>query len=156
MAAIKADEIIESLRKQIEGFEREIDVQEVGTVVSVGDGIARVHGLEKAMAGELLSLPHGVLGLALNLEEDNVGAVLLGAFTKILEGDQVKRTGRIMEVPIGEQMVGRVVDALGQPQDGRGPIEVKERGPIERIAPGVVERMPVKEPLQTGLKPIDA
>jgi F-type H+-transporting ATPase subunit alpha len=156
MAQIKADEIIETLRRQIEGFEREIDVQEVGTVISVGDGIARIHGLERAMAGELLQLPHGVLGLALNLEEDNVGAVLLGEATKILEGDSVKRTGRIMDVPIGEQLIGRVVDALGLPQDGKGPIESKERGPIERIAPGVVDRTPVKEPLQTGIKAIDA
>jgi len=156
MAQIKADEIVESLRRQIEGFEREIDVQEVGSVISVGDGIARIHGLEKAMAGELLSLPHGVLGLALNLEEDNVGAVLLGETTKIAEGDTVKRTGRIMEVPIGESLVGRVVNPLGQPLDGKGPIETKEFGPIERLAPGVVDRTPVKEPLQTGLKAIDA
>jgi F-type H+-transporting ATPase subunit alpha len=156
MATIKADEIIESLRRQIEGFEREIDVKEVGTVVSVGDGIARIHGIEKCMAGELLELPHGVLGLALNLEEDNVGAVLLGETTKILEGDTVRRTGRIMSVPIGEALVGRVIDPLGQPQDGRGPVDAKERGPIERIAPGVVDRVPVREPLQTGLKAIDA
>jgi len=156
MAQIKADEIVEVLRRQIEGFERQIDVQEVGSVITVGDGIARIHGLEKAMAGELLSFPHGVLGLALNLEEDNVGAVLLGETTKIVEGDTVKRTSRIMEVPVGEALVGRVVNALGQPQDGRGPIETKEHGPIERIAPGVVDRTPVKEPLQTGLKAIDA
>ncbi|MBI3449048.1 MAG: F0F1 ATP synthase subunit alpha [Acidobacteria bacterium] len=156
MAQIKADEIVESLRRQIEGLEREIDVQEIGTVLSVGDGIARIHGLEKAMAGELLQLPHGVLGLALNLEEDNVGAVLLGESTKILEGDSVKRTGRIMEVPVGEKLVGRVVNPLGQPQDGKGPIETKDRASIERIAPGVVDRTPVKEPLQTGLKAIDA
>jgi len=155
MSQIKADEIIEALRRQIEGFEREIDVQEVGSVISVGDGIVRIHGLERAMAGELLQLPHGVLGLALNLEEDNVGAVLLGESTKILEGDSVKRTGRIMEVPIGEKLVGRVVNALGQPQDGKGPIETKEFGPIERLAPGVVDRTPVREPLQTGLKAID-
>jgi F-type H+-transporting ATPase subunit alpha len=156
MTSIKSDEIIESLRSQIEGFERDIDVSEVGTVMKVGDGIARIHGLEKVMAGELLDLPHGVTGLALNLEEDNVGAVLLGESNKIVEGDTVKRTGRIMEVPIGEALLGRVVNPLGQPLDGKGPIDTKESGSIERIAPGVVERTPVNEPLQTGIKAIDA
>ena len=156
MAPIKADEIIEALRRQIEGFERTIDVKEMGSVIAVGDGIARIHGVEKVMSGELLDLPHGVLGLALNLEEDNVGAVLLGEHQKIREGDPVRRTGRIMSVPIGEALVGRVVNPLGQPLDGKGPIEATERGPLERIAPGVVDRMPVHEPLQTGLKPIDA
>ena len=154
--SIKADEIATVLRRQIEGFEREIDVAEVGTVTSVGDGIARIHGLEKCMAGELVELPRGVLGLALNLEEDSVRAVLLGETKLIKEGDEVRRTGRIMEVPVGEQLVGRVVDALGQPLDGKGPIETKQFGPVERIAPGVIERTPVKEPLQTGLKAIDA
>jgi len=156
MTAINSDEIIESLRRQIEGFEREIDVSEVGTVLKVGDGIARIHGLERVMAGELLELPHGVSGLALNLEEDNVGAVLLGESARIVEGDTVRRTGRIMEVPVGEALIGRVINPLGQPLDGKGPIETSESGAIERIAPGVVDRTPVKEPLQTGLKAIDA
>ena len=152
---IRADEIATVLRQQIQAYEKEIDVAEVGTVVSVGDGIARIHGLEKCMMGELLELPHGVMGLALNLEEGSVRAVLLGETTLIREGDEVRRTGRIMEVPIGKELVGRVVNALGQPLDGKGPIETKEFGPIERLAPGVIERTPVKEPLQTGLKAID-
>ncbi len=152
---IRADEIASALRQQIEGFEKEIDVAEVGTVVSVGDGIARIHGLEKCMMGELLELPNKVLGLALNLEEGSVRAVLLGETTLIAEGDEVRRTRRIIEVPIGEQLVGRVVDPLGLPLDGKGPIETKGFGPVERIAPGVIERTPVKEPLQTGLKAID-
>jgi F-type H+-transporting ATPase subunit alpha len=155
MEAINSDEIIEQLRKQIEGIEREIDIQEVGSVITVGDGIARIHGLEKVMYGELLELPHGVIGLALNLEEDQVGSVLLGKSTKILEGDTVKRTGRIMEVPVGDALVGRVVNPLGQPLDGKGPVETTKFNPVERIAPGVVERTPVKEPVQTGLKAID-
>jgi len=154
--SIRADEIATVLRRQIEGYEREIDVAEVGTVISVGDGIARIHGLEKCMAGELIKLPHGLLGLALNLEEDSVRAVLLGDTTLIKEGDQVRRTRRIMEVPVGPEMVGRVVDPLGVPQDGKGPIEAKHFGPIERLAPGVIERSPVKEPLQTGIKAIDS
>ena len=155
ITSIRADEIASALRQQIEGYEREIDVAEVGTIVSVGDGIARIHGLERCMAGELLELPHGVSGLALNLEEGSVRAVLLGETTGINEGDQVRRTGRIMQVPIGEQLVGRVVNALGQPLDGKGPIETTQFGPVERIAPGVIERSPVKEPMQTGLKAID-
>src|SRR5262245_1341503 len=155
ITSIRADEIVTVLRRQIEGYEREIDVAEVGTIVSVGDGIARIHGLERCMAGELLELPHGVAGLALNLEEGSVRAVLLGETTLIKEGDQARRTGRIMEVPVGPQLVGRVVNALGVPVDGKGPIETKEFGPVERLAPGVVERTPVKEPLQTGLKAID-
>ncbi|HZI93801.1 MAG TPA: F0F1 ATP synthase subunit alpha [Patescibacteria group bacterium] len=155
ITSIRADEIATVLRRQIEGYEREIDVAEVGTIVSVGDGIARIHGLEKCMAGELIELPHGVAGLALNLEEGSVRAVLLGETTLIKEGDEVRRTGRIMQVPIGKQLVGRVVNALGQPLDGKGPIETTEFGPVERIAPGVIERTPVKEPLQTGLKAID-
>ena len=154
--SIRADEIATVLRQQIEGYEREIDVAEVGTIVSVGDGIARIHGLEKCMAGELIELPHGVLGLALNLEEGSVRAVLLGETTLIREGDECRRTRRIMEVPIGPELVGRVVNPLGQPEDGKGPIETKLFGPVERIAPGVIERTPVKEPLQTGLKAIDA
>jgi F-type H+/Na+-transporting ATPase subunit alpha len=155
ITSIRADEIATALRQQIEGYEREIDVAEVGTVVAVGDGIARIHGLEKCMAGELLELPHKVLGLALNLEEGSVRAVLLGETTLIKEGDEVRRTRRIMEVPIGEQLVGRVVNALGQPEDGKGPIETNQFGSIERLAPGVIDRTPVKEPLQTGLKAID-
>jgi F-type H+-transporting ATPase subunit alpha len=132
-----------------------VDVAEVGTVVSIGDGIARVHGVERAMAGEMLEFPHGLFGIALNLEEESVGVVLLGDYTAISEGDTVKRTGRIISVPVGEEMLGRVVNALGQPVDGKGPIVTKTQLPIERLAPGVVDRLPVKEPLQTGLKAID-
>jgi F-type H+-transporting ATPase subunit alpha len=153
---IKADEISKIIREQIEGYRAGIDVSEVGTVISVGDGIARVYGLEKVMAGELLEFPHGVMGLALNLEESQVGVVLLGQYTEIREGDQVKRTGRIMEVPVGEALIGRVVDALAQPIDGRGPVVSDKFNPVERIAPGVVDRQPVKEPLQTGIKAIDS
>jgi F-type H+-transporting ATPase subunit alpha len=155
MAEIKADEIASVLRQQIEGFKGSVDVSEEGTIISVGDGIARVYGLENCMMGELLEAPHGVYGLALNLEEDSVGIVLLGEHTKIKEGDKVKRTGRIMQVPIGEGLIGRVVDPLGLPQDGKGPVVTDKTGILERIAPGVVERQPVKEPLQTGLKSID-
>jgi F-type H+-transporting ATPase subunit alpha len=153
---IKADEISKIIREQIEGYRSGIDVSEVGTVVSVGDGIARVYGLEKVMAGELLEFPHGVRGLALNLEESQVGVVLLGEYVAIREGDQVKRTGRIMEVPVGEAVIGRVVNALAQPIDGRGPINTDKYSPIERLAPGVIDRQPVKEPLQTGIKAIDS
>src|SRR6188474_2542654 len=156
MEPIRADEINESIRRQIENFEAGVTVMEVGTVIKVGDGIAELHGLEKVMAGELLEFPHDVRGLALNLEEDKVGAVLFGEFQTIREGDLVKRTGRIMQVPVGDAMVGRVVDALGNPIDDRGPIVTDEFYPVERIAPGVVDRQPVKEPLQTGLKAIDA
>ncbi len=155
MAEIKADEIASVLKQQIEGFKSGIDVSEEGTVVSVGDGIARIYGLQNCMAVELLELPHNVFGMALNLEEESVGAVLLGEFTKIKEGDTVRRTRRIMDVPVGEALVGRVVNPLGQPQDGKGPLASTERSPLERIAPGVVDRQPVKEPLQTGLKAID-
>ena len=153
---IKADEITKIIREQIEEYRGGVDVSEIGNVISVGDGIARVYGLEKAMAGELLEFPHGVMGLALNLEESQVGVVLLGDYTGIREGDQVRRTGRIMEVPVGEALVGRVVNALAQPIDGKGPIVTKDRAAIERIAPGVIDRQPVKEPLQTGLKAIDS
>src|SRR2546427_226595 len=153
---IKADEITKIIREQIEEYRAGVDVSEVGNVISVGDGIARVYGLEKAMAGELLEFPHGVMGLALNLEESQVGVVLLGEYTEIREGDQVRRTGRIMEVPVGEALVGRVVNALAQPIDGKGPIVTKDRTPVERLAPSVIERQPVKEPLQTGLKAIDS
>jgi F-type H+-transporting ATPase subunit alpha len=156
MVQIKADEISQIIRQQLASYEASIDVAEVGTVIEVGDGIARVYGLDKAMAMEMLEFPHGVMGMALNLEEDNVGAVLLGEDTLIKEGDQVRRTGRIASVPVGDALVGRVVNALGQPVDDKGPLEAKEFRPIERLAPGVVDRRPVKEPLQTGLKAIDA
>src|SRR6188472_3127471 len=153
---IKAEEISKIIRDQIGSYAVDVDVAEVGTIVSVGDGIARVHGVEKTMAGEMLEFPHGVYGIALNLEEESVGAVLLGEYTEIRECDTVKRTGRIISVPVGEELVGRVVNALGQPIDGKGPIVSKQSQPIERIAPGVVDRSPVKEPMQTGLKAIDA
>jgi F-type H+-transporting ATPase subunit alpha len=153
---IKAGEISEIIRRQIQGFEAETELAEVGRVIEVGDGIARVYGLEQAMAGELLQFPGDVVGLVLNLEEDNVGAVLLGEDRAIKEGDLVKRTGRIAQVPVGEPMIGRVVNALGQPIDGKGPIQATQFQPIERYAPGVVDRRSVKEPLQTGLKAIDA
>jgi F-type H+-transporting ATPase subunit alpha len=153
---INADEITKILREQIKDYESSVVVSEVGTVISVGDGIARIHGLEKVMAGELLDFPHGVKGIALNLEEDNVGAVLFGEYTLIGEGDIVRRTKRIMSVPVGDQLIGRVVNALGEPLDERGPILSNDLAPIERLAPGVVDRLPVKEPLQTGLKAIDA
>src|SRR5437867_3660701 len=153
---IRGEEISKSLRDQISSYAVDVDVAEVGSVISVGDGIARVHGVERAMAGEMLEFPHGVFGIALNLEEESVGAVLLGEFKEIKEGDQVKRTARIISVPVGEEMLGRVVNALGQPIDGKGPILTKQVLPIERLAPGVVDRQPVKEPLQTGLKAIDS
>src|ERR671928_278864 len=152
---IKAEEISKIIREQIGSYAVDVDVAEVGTVISIGDGISRVHGVERAMAGEMLEFPHGVFGIALNLEEDSVGAVLLGDFTEIKEGDQVKRTGRIISVPVGDAMLGRVVNALGQPIDGKGPIQTNQFLPIERLAPGVVDRQPVKEPMQTGLKAID-
>ncbi|MEW5977519.1 MAG: F0F1 ATP synthase subunit alpha [Acidobacteriota bacterium] len=153
---IKAGEISKIIRAQIEDYDSGLVVSEVGTVISVGDGIARVHGLEKVMAGELLEFPHGVSGMALNLEEDQVGSVLLGEAAEIKEGDLVKRTKRIMAVPVGEAMIGRVVNALGQPVDGKGLISTETYNPIERLAPGIVDREPVKQPLQTGIKAIDA
>jgi F-type H+-transporting ATPase subunit alpha len=156
MDAIKANEINELIRQQIENFDAAMTVSEVGTVIKVGDGIAQIHGLEKVMAGELLEFPHGVRGLALNLEEDKVGAVLFGDSQKIAEGDTVKRTGRIMSVPVGKAMIGRVTDALGNAIDGKGDIVTDTYLPIEQIAPGIIDRQPVKEPLQTGLKAIDA
>jgi F-type H+-transporting ATPase subunit alpha len=156
MAQIRADEISRLLREEIDNYERAVNVAETGSVISVGDGIARVYGLENVMAGELIDFKGGVSGIALNLEEDQVGAVLLGEFAGIKEGDEVRRTGRIMSVPVGEAMVGRVVNALGQPIDGKGPIETKEFYAIERLAPGVVDRQPVREPMQTGIKAIDA
>ena len=152
---IKADEITKIIRDQIGDYTIDIDVAEVGTVISVGDGIAQVHGIERAMATEMLEFPHGVFGLALNLEEEGVGVVLLGESREIKEGDTVKRTGRLMSVPVGEAMIGRVVNALGQPVDGKGPIATTENAPLEKIAPGVVDRQKVSEPLQTGLKAID-
>ena len=155
MAQIKADEITELLRQQIENFEQRIQVDEVGTVISLGDGIARVHGLDKVMAGELIEFPHGVAGLAMNLDEDQVGAVLLGDYTEISEGDTVKRTGKIMSVPVGEALIGRVVNALGQPIDDKGPINTDKFLPVERLAPGVIDRQSVREPMATGIKAID-
>jgi len=156
MAQIRADEIERILREEIENYDQAISIAEVGSVISVGDGIARIYGLEKVMAGELIEFPQGVSGIALNLEEDQVGAVLLGDFTAICEGDEVRRTGRIMAVPVGEALIGRVVNALDQPIDGKGPIHTDQSIPVERLAPGVVDRQPVKEPLQTGIKAIDA
>jgi F-type H+-transporting ATPase subunit alpha len=155
MAQIRADEITRVLREEIENYERAINVAETGFVISVGDGIARVYGLETVMAGELVEFPHEVSGLALNLEEDQVGVVLLGDYTEIKEGDEVRRTGRIMSVPVGEALVGRVVNALGQPIDDKGPIDTRHFNPIERLAPGVIDRQSVREPLQTGIKAID-
>jgi F-type H+-transporting ATPase subunit alpha len=153
---IRADEISKILKEQIRDFETGVVVSEIGTVISVGDGIARIHGLDNVMAGELLDFPHGVKGIALNLEEDNVGTVLFGDYTLIKEGDVVHRTRRIMSVPVGPALVGRVVNALGEPIDERGPVSAEEYASIERLAPGVVDRLPVKEPLQTGLKAIDS
>jgi F-type H+-transporting ATPase subunit alpha len=156
MANIKADEISKILREQIENYQQTMAVEEVGTVISVGDGIARIHGLDKCMAGEMIAFPHDVFGIALNLEEDQVGAVLLGDYAEIKEGDTVKRTNKIMSVPVGDGMIGRVVDALGNPIDGKGPIASTQRNPLERLAPGVIDRQPVREPIQTGIKSIDA
>lgn len=156
MANIKADEITKILREQIENYKQTLAVEEVGSVISVGDGIARIHGLDKCMAGEMIEFPHDVYGIALNLEEDQVGAVLLGDYTEIREGDIVKRTNKIMSVPVGDGLIGRVVDALGNPIDDKGPIQSSERLPLERLAPGVVDRQPVREPIQTGIKSIDA
>jgi F-type H+-transporting ATPase subunit alpha len=153
---IRADEISEIIEKQIKDYDKKVEVSETGVVLSVGDGIARLYGLEKAMAGELLEFPHGVMGMVLNLEEDNVGAALLGEVLHVKEGDVVKRTGRIVQVPVGEALIGRVVDPLGQPLDGKGPVEAKEYRNVEEKAPGVVWRLPVKEPLQTGVKAIDS
>src|ERR1044071_9338852 len=153
---LKAEEITEIIRQQLTGIGRGIDVSEVGTITSIGDGIARIYGLERVMSGELIEFSHGVTGLALNLEEDSVGVVLLGEYHALKEGDQCRRPGRIMSGRVGQAMVGRVVNPLGQPLDGKGPINTTEFYPIERLAPGVIDRKPVKEPLQTGLKAIDA
>jgi F-type H+-transporting ATPase subunit alpha len=156
MAQIRADEIARVLREEIDNYEKAVSVAETGYVISVGDGIARIHGLELVMAGELIEFPHGVSGIALNLEEDQVGAVLLGEWQEIREGDEVRRTGKIMSVPVGEAMVGRVVDSLGKAIDGKDPIDTDKFSPLERLAPGVVDRQPVREPLQTGIKAIDS
>ena len=156
---IRAEEISRIIRSQIEGFDAQVDVAEVGTIISVGDGIARAYGLEKVMAGELVQLGEGdrsVMGLAFNLEEDNVGIIILGSSDSVKEGDQVKRTGKIMSVPVGRQFIGRVVNPLGLPIDGKGPIKADTTNPIERIAPGIVDRKSVHEPMQTGLKAIDS
>jgi F-type H+-transporting ATPase subunit alpha len=153
---IRAEEITKVLKQQLAGFSAGTDTAEIGTVLSVGDGIARIHGLTNCMAGELLDLPHGVRGMALNLEEDSVGAVLLGDYTLIREGDEVRRTSRIMSIPVGPELVGRVVNAIGEPIDGKGAIATTRFGEVEVIAPGVVDRQPVREPLETGVKAIDA
>jgi F-type H+/Na+-transporting ATPase subunit alpha len=153
---IKADEITQLIRQQIENYESKISVDEIGTVIALGDGIARVHGLEKVMAGELLVFPHNISGIAMNLEEDQVGVVLLGEYIEIKEGDEVKRTGRIMSVPVGDAVIGRVVNSLGEPIDDKGPVSTSEFIPLERLAPGVIERQPVREPMATGLKAIDS
>ncbi|NIA15269.1 MAG: F0F1 ATP synthase subunit alpha, partial [Nitrospiraceae bacterium] len=153
---IQATEIADIIKRQITDYESTVEIAEVGTVIQAGDGIARIFGLEKAMSMELLDFPHNVRGMVLNLEEDNVGAVLFGEYELVSEGDTVKRTGRVISVPVGDALLGRVVDALGEAIDGRGPIDTTDFNPVERIAPGIVARQPVKEPLQTGLKAIDA
>src|SRR5947208_4202092 len=146
MAQIRADEITTILRQEIENYDRAVDVSETGSIISVGDGIARIYGLDKVMAGELIEFPHGVTGIAMNLEEDQVGSVLMGEYTEIKEGDEVRRTGKIMAVPVGDAMIGRVVNSLGEPIDGKGPIASKNSIHIERIAPGVIDRQPVRGP----------
>src|SRR5580658_6007176 len=156
MAKIRADEITKILREQIENYQQAVAVEEIGSVISIGDGIARIHGLDRCMAGEMLEFAHDVTGIALNLEEDQVGAVLFGDYTRIREGDIVKRTNKIMSVPVGEALIGRVVNPLGEPQDGKGPVLTDKRSALERLAPGVVDRQPVREPVQTGIKAIDA
>ena len=153
---MNAAEISQLIRDRIKNYDSALEVSEVGSVISLGDGIARLHGLERVMAGELVEFPGDIAGIAMNLEEDQVGAVLLGDYTTLKEGDQVRRTGRIISIPVGDEMLGRVVDALGRPIDGKGPIETSQYNPVERIAPGVIDREPVKEPMQTGLKAIDA
>jgi len=152
---INIEEISQIIKKQIADYDKKVEVSETGHVISVGDGIARVYGLDNCMANELLELPHGVFGMALNLEEDNVGVALLGEYEKIKEGDQVRRTARIVEIPVGKALVGRVINALAQPIDGLGPIESDESGRIEVKAPGIIARKGVHEPIQTGLKAVD-
>src|SRR5438309_7167492 len=156
MAQIKADEITQLIREQIENYETKISVDETGTVITLGDGIARVYGLDKVMAGELLYFPHGIAGIAMTLEEDQVGVVLLGEYTEIKEGDEVKRTGRIMSVPVGDALIGRVVNSLGQAIDDKGPIATDKFIALERLARGVIAGQPVREPMATGLKAIDS
>src|SRR6185437_2104196 len=156
MAQIRADEITELLKEQIANYDSKVRVDEVGTIISLGDGIARIHGLDKVMAGELIEFPHGVAGLAMSLEEDQVGSVIMGEFSELREGDQVRRTGKILSVPVGEALIGRVVNSLGQPIDDKGPMQTSETLPVERLAPGVIERQPVREPMMTGLKAIDS
>ena len=153
---MNAAEISQLIRDRIKNYDSALEVSEVGSVISLGDGIARLHGLERVMAGELVEFPGDIAGIAMNLEEDQVGAVLLGDYSTLKEGDQVRLTGRIISIPVGDEMLGRVVDALGRPIDGKGPIETTQYNPVERIAPGVIDREPVKEPMQTGLKAIDA
>ena len=155
MSDVRPDEVSDILRKQLAGFEKEVDIYDVGTVLQVGDGVARVYGLSHALMSELVEFPHGVFGMVLNLEEDNVGCILFGESNEISEGDKVKRTGRVASMPVGEQMLGRVINPLGQPIDGRGPVKTEKLSPIERKALGVIQRQPVKEPLQTGIKAVD-
>ncbi|HUI64921.1 MAG TPA: F0F1 ATP synthase subunit alpha, partial [Bacteroidota bacterium] len=155
MAEVRPDEVSDILRKQLAGYEKEVDVYDVGTVLQIGDGVARVYGLSNAMMSELVEFPNGIFGMVLNLEEDNVGCILFGESSEINEGDTVKRTGRVASMPVGEQMLGRVVNPLGQPIDGRGPVRTERLAPIERKALGVIQRQPVKEPLQTGIKAVD-
>src|SRR3990172_93435 len=156
METIRAEEISRIISQQIKDYEKKLDVSETGIVLSVGDGVARVYGVENAMAMEMLEFPGGIFGLCLNLEEDNVGVAIMGDDTKIKEGDTVKRTGRIAEIPVGEAVLGRVIDAVGNPLDGKGPINAKEYRRVEMVAPGVIARQPVKEPMCTGIKAIDA
>src|SRR5258707_13282285 len=156
MANIKADEISKILREQIENYEQTTSVEEVGSIISVGDGIARIYGLEKVMAGEMLSFPHDIFGIALNLEEDQVGAVLLGESFELKEGDTVKRTNTIMSVPVGNELIGRVVNPLGEPVADKGHIASKQRNPLEKISPGVLDHEPAREPVQTVIKAIDS
>ncbi|HVW87887.1 MAG TPA: F0F1 ATP synthase subunit alpha, partial [Gaiellaceae bacterium] len=153
---LRPEEITSILKERIEKFDVETNLAEVGTVLQVGDGIARIHGLENCLALEMLELEHGVTGLAFNLEEDNVGAALFGEWDQVKEGEPVRRTGKVASVPVGEALLGRVVDPLGNPLDGNGPIEASETRPVEFKAPGVIQRQPVKEPLQTGIKAIDS
>jgi F-type H+-transporting ATPase subunit alpha len=155
MADVRPEEVSAILRKQLAGFEKEADTYDVGTVLQIGDGVARVYGLSKALMSELIEFPHGVFGMVLNLEEDNVGCILFGESSEIKEGDTVKRTGRVASMPVGDAMLGRVINALGQPLDGRGSVDSEKYMPIERKALGVVQRQPVKEPLQTGIKAVD-
>ncbi|MGB7190344.1 MAG: F0F1 ATP synthase subunit alpha, partial [Acidobacteriaceae bacterium] len=156
MAQIRADEITELLKEQIANYDSKVRVDEVGTIISLGDGIARIHGLDKVMAGELIEFPHNIAGLAMSLEEDQVGSVIMGEYSQLREGDQVRRTGKILSVPVGEALIGRVVNSLGQVIDDKGPMETSETLPIERLAPGVIDRQPVREPMMTGLKAIDS